>query len=92
MDIFIAQFITIYLLGVQSLNVRDGNYLAAAITSTALGCSGYYIAAVVGKLPADAWFSAPWWAYIVAGPIAICTAIRTHRYIPSNILRRGSDT
>lgn len=49
MAIFLAQFVTVYLLGVQSLNVRDGNYVGAAVTSVALGCSGYYLAAAVGR-------------------------------------------
>lgn len=89
MAIFLAQFVTVYLLGVQSLNVRDGNYVGAALTSVALGCSGYYLAAAVGKLPADAWFSAPWWAYIAAGPVAICSAIKTHPHLSRVLRKRG---
>ena len=71
MAIFLAQFVTVYLLGVQSR------------------CSGYYLAAAVGKLPADAWFSAPWWAYIAAGPVAICSAIKTHPHLSRVLRKRG---
>lgn len=91
MAIFIAQFVTVYLLGVQSLNVRDGNYIGAALTSTALGCSGYYLAATVGKLPADAWLTAPWWAYIAAGPVAICSAIKTHPLFKRALRKHGGN-
>ena len=45
--------------------------------------------AAVGKLPADAWFSAPWWAYIAAGPVAICSAIKTHPHLTRVLRKRG---
>jgi len=89
MAIFLAQFVTVYLLGLQSLTVRDGNWRMASCISLALGLSGYYLAAAVGKLPADAWFSAPWWAYIAAGPVAICSAIKTHPHLIRVLRKRG---
>jgi len=47
LKIFLVQYLTILLLGVQSLNVRDGRYLCAAITSLFLGIAGWFVTGVV---------------------------------------------
>ena len=47
--IFIAQYCTILLLGLQSLNVRDGKYTASAITSLLLGITGWFVTGIVSQ-------------------------------------------
>lgn len=76
--IFAVQLAYVFLLGFQSRNVRDGQYLAAAMTSTCLGMSGIYVqpmlvkAAIINPSP----FVLV--AYVAAGPIGICSAMWIH--------------
>lgn len=81
--LFICQFTMVYLLGLQSRAVNSKQYLLAAAVSLALGIVGYYLQATLGKLPVDGWFTAPWFAYIIAGPVAICGAMWTHSKLVS---------
>lgn len=76
--VFLAQFAYILLLGWQSRNVRDGDYGAAALTSFALFWCGLYLTGVIAR---QSIIASDWrviFAYIIAGPLAICVAIWSH--------------
>jgi len=73
--IFVAQFSMVMLLGIQSLNVRDRNYVGSALTSLLLGVSSYHITATIATLKGEAVGGLLWWCYIAAGPLGIVTSI-----------------
>jgi len=85
--IFIAQFITIYLLGIQQKNVIGGHYVFAFLTSLVLGVSGWYLTSIIAAANLDAIGSTVWWSFIVAGPLAITTAMRTHPIIIKRFIK-----
>jgi len=85
MTIFISQFLTIYLLGMQSLMVRDNHYLGAFIGSLLIGACQYYIYNITGTFSA---FSIDWFIFIFAGPIAIVLAMKTHPLLMKIVFRR----
>lgn len=74
--VFISQFILILLMGLQSLNIRDGRYIPAAITSFLIGVFGYYITAQIAIV--QDMFTTVWWFYVIAGPLGIVTSIWLH--------------
>lgn len=74
--VFISQFLLILLLGMQSLNVRDGRYFLAAITSLLLGIMGFYVTAQIAIVKEA--LTSVWWFYIVAGPLGIVTSMWLH--------------
>jgi len=71
--VFAATFATVFALGFQSLNVNNGHYLAAALTSFVIGGSHIvlYKALPDGDLLACA-------AYLLAGPLAIVSSMLAH--------------
>ena len=79
--IFIAQFISIYLLGIQQKNVIGGHYLLAFITSLILGIFGWYLTSIIAAANLESMLSSVWWSFVLAGPIAIVTAMKTHPHI-----------
>lgn len=87
--IFSAQFLCVYLLGIQSLMVRDSNCSGAALGSLMIGMSQFYIFAIIGGLSATDIGAGDWWAFILAGPVAIVTSIKTHPYINKHVFKRG---
>lgn len=86
--IFLSQFACVYLLGVQSLMVRDANCTGAAMGSIMIGVSQFYIFAIIGGLSSADIGNGDWWAFILAGPIAIVTSIKTHPMINKIVFRR----
>ena len=86
MLIFISQFLTIYLLGMQSLMVRDNNYLGAFIGSLLIGACQYYIYNITGSF---SMLSLDWFIFIIAGPIAIISAMKTHPLL-LKLMKRGN--
>lgn len=76
--VFMAQLFYIFLLGIQSRNVRDGQMLPAAITSALLGTCGLYMTSAIARAAVSGgdWFLAL--SYIAAGPFGICFAIYLH--------------
>jgi len=74
LGIFAATFVAVFTLGFQSLNVNNGHYMAAAITSGAIGGSHLVLYKVLpdGNAMACA-------AYLVAGPLAITSSMWAHR-------------
>ena len=77
--VFLSQFVTVWLLGFQSLNVRDGKYLWAAVTSFLLGITGFYTISQISI--AKEMFTSIWFAYILAGPIAITSSMWCHKKV-----------
>jgi hypothetical protein len=77
LTVFVCQCVYVFLLGLQSRNVRDGQYAMAVMTSTALGCVGLVnqVLIIRATLLSDLW---PLAAYVAAGPIGICLAMATH--------------
>jgi len=75
--VFVAQYFMVLLLGIQSLNVRDGHYALAAITSTLLGVCGFYITSIIGDAKGQV-LSILWWSFVIAGPCGIVTAMAIH--------------
>lgn len=75
--VFVAQYGTVLLLGLQSLNVNQRRYVAAAITSLLLGVAGFFTTSVIGAAKGMT-LSALWWSFVLAGPCGIVTAIWAH--------------
>ena len=86
--IFICQFICVYMLGVQSLMVRDANCQGAAMGSFLIGISQFYIFGIIGGLSADDINTLPFWAFILAGPSAIVNSIKTHPLLNEYVFKR----
>lgn len=72
--IFASTFVAVFALGFQSLNVNQGHYRAAALTSFAIGGGNLMILKMVpdGDLAAMT-------AYLIAGPLAIVASMWVHR-------------
>lgn len=79
--IFLCQFLCVFLLGIQSLMVRDSNCYGAAMGSLLIGVSQFYIFSIIGGLSASDIGSYNWLAFILAGPLAIVVSIKTHPLI-----------
>jgi len=81
--VFLATFATVFSLGFQSLNVNNGHYGAAAMTSLAIGGSHLvlYKALPDGDMAACT-------AYLVAGPLAIVTSMWAHGHYSAWLVRR----
>jgi len=74
--IFGAQAVYILLLGLQTINVADRNYIGAALVSFALGMLGFWLTAFIGgELKTDGIGTVSWWAFVVAGPVGITLSI-----------------
>lgn len=75
--VFVAQYVYILLLGLQSLNVQQRRFVGAAITSTLLGIGGFFVTSIVGSAKGMT-FTALWWGFVVSGPAGITTAMVIH--------------
>lgn len=73
--VFAAQFVFIFLLGRQQLNVVAHDYAGAAFVSLCLGVLGFSLTSAIAAVRGATWRSPVWWAYIAAGPLGICLAI-----------------
>ena len=71
--IFVSTFATVFALGFQSLNVNNGHYYAAAVTSFVIGASHLVLYKILpdGDLLTCA-------AFLVAGPLAITSSMWAH--------------
>ena len=86
--IFIAQFCMIFLLGIQSMNIRDGNKLFAAITSLLLGMCGWYITGIISSAYNGGNVITPeFFSFLVAGPVGIVCSIVFYDYLGRNKCR-----
>ena len=75
--VFVAQYLMVLLLGLQSLNVRDRHYVMAAATSFLLGVCGFYVTSIVGDAKGQS-LTILWWSFVIAGPCGIVTAMAIH--------------
>lgn len=72
--LFLSTFVAVFALGFQSLNVNQGHYRAAALTSFAIGGGNLMILKMV---PAGDLYAMV--AYLIAGPLAIMASMWVHR-------------
>lgn len=72
--IFGSTFILVFALGFQSLNVNNGHYKMAFLTSFAIAASNLILFKTV---PQANWVEVS--AYLVAGPFAITASMWAHR-------------
>ena len=72
--IFFSTFVLVFALGFQSLNVNNGHYKAAGLTSLAIGISNLVLFKTVPQ--ADLMQIL---AYLIAGPLAIMSSMWAHR-------------
>ena len=73
--VFLFQLVYVLLLGLQTLNVVDRNYLGAWSVSLLLGMIGFWMTAVIAEVKTDGVGSSVWWAFVLSGPIGICMAM-----------------
>lgn len=74
--LFASSFLLVFSLGLQSLNVNGGHYIAAFFTSFMIGAGNL----VVLKIAPNA--SAPEMAaYMMGGPFGIICSMAFHRYV-----------
>jgi len=71
--LFCSTFVLVFALGLQSLNVNNGHYWAAAFTSLFIGCSQI----VLFKLAPDANWS-EMLAFVSGGPFGIIGSMWAH--------------
>ena len=80
LKIFLAQYATIFLLGLQSMNIRDGKKVMAAITSLCLGVSGFLTTGIISQHYEQGMFSGVFFAFLLAGPAGIVCSMYAHEY------------
>jgi hypothetical protein len=76
--VFFCQLGYVFLLGFQSRNVRDGQFLFAACTSGLLGAFGLFMTSAIARsamLGGSHWLTV---AYVAAGPCGVCLAMAFH--------------
>lgn len=76
MALFGSTFLLVFALGLQSLNVNGGHYLAAFLTSFVIGGMNL----VLFKLAPDA-TGAEIAAYLLGGPLGIVASMAAHRRV-----------
>ena len=74
--LFGSTFVAVFALGVQSLNVNNGHYLAAFLTSFIIGAGNL----VLLKLVPGETSALEIAAYFAGGPFGIIAAMRWHRW------------
>lgn len=86
--IFSCQFCAIFLLGLQSLMVRDDNKYGAAIGSYLIGTTQFYLYSVIGDMGTESFGGTEWWSFVLAGPIAIVFSMYAHPHINRVIFKK----
>jgi hypothetical protein len=74
LTLFFSCFLLVFFLGLQSLNVHGGHYVAAFFTSFGIGLGNL----VLFKLAPEADFS-ECAAYLLGGPFGIVASMAVHR-------------
>lgn len=74
--LFASTYILVFALGLQSLNVNNGHYWAAAFTSLFIGASQL----VLFKLAPNANLG-EMLAFVSGGPLGIISSMRAHPYL-----------
>ena len=76
--LFVSQFLLVFLLGFQSLNIVRGYYVLAFLTSLFLGVASWFTINIVANASMFDVLSITFIVYIFAGPIAIISAMKFH--------------
>ncbi len=76
--VFLCQCGYVFLLGIQSRNVRDGQIISAAFVSMILGLAGLFMTSAIARAAIDGGSVMLAVAYVAAGPVGICLAICLH--------------
>ena len=85
LTLFASTFVLVFALGMQSLNVNNGHYIAAAFTSFAIG-SGQM---VLFKLAPHAnWSEIA--AFLLGGPFGIMASMWAHPKLISRVKKKKS--
>jgi hypothetical protein len=71
---FVSTYIAVFALGLQSLNVNQGHYVAAALTSLAIGASHI---ALYKYMPSSG--PLEWLGYFAGGVLGITSSMWFHR-------------
>jgi uncharacterized membrane protein len=82
--IFLACFIVVFALGLQSLNVNGGHKWLAALTSFVIGASQLYLLKAMPQ--PTGWLENA--AYLSAGPLAIVCSMAAHPWLVRWMRRR----
>lgn len=72
--LFLSTFVLVFALGFQSLNVNQGRYMAAGITSFVVGAGQMLLYKLA---PGAGWLEIG--AYLVGGPLGIMASMLVHR-------------
>lgn len=88
--IFSSQFAAVFLLGIQSLMVRDANCAGAAVGGVLISISQFFVYSSIGGLSTDDMLTAKGLAFMLASPVAIVASIKTHPYIVKHVFKRGA--
>ena len=76
LTLFVSTFVLVFALGMQSLNVNNGHYLLAAMTSLVIGTGQM----ILYKLAPDAsWTEIA--AFLAGGPFGITDSMQAHPYL-----------
>lgn len=83
--IFLACFVVVFALGLQSLNVNGGHKWLAALTSFVIGGSQLYLLKAMPQ--PTGWLDNA--AYLCAGPLAIVCSMAAHPWLVRRLGRRA---
>lgn len=84
LTLFASTFVLVFALGAQSLNVNNGHYIAAALTSFVIGAGQM----VLFKLAPDASWSEIA-AFLLGGPFGITASMWAHPHLVRIARRRN---
>lgn len=84
LTLFTSTYILVFALGLQSLNVNNGHYILAALTSFVIGAGQM----ILYKLAPNAgWTEIA--AYLCGGPFGIVSAMHAHPYLARLMKRKN---
>ena len=87
LTLFASTFILVFALGAQSLNVNNGHYVAAALTSFVIGAGQMVLFKIA---PHASWSEIA--AFLVGGPFGIMASMWAHPRLVLIIKRRKPST
>lgn len=73
--LFASTFVTVFALGLQSLNVNGGHFVAAFFTSFLIGAGNLVVLKIVPTASMPEML-----AYLAGGPLGIVTSMVVHRH------------
>lgn len=85
LTLFASTFVLVFALGAQSLNVNNGHYIAAALTSLVIGAGQM----VLFKLAPEA-STSEIAAFLLGGPFGIIGSMWAHPRLARSLKRRKS--